>query len=59
MSSIPISIRVPSGLRERVRESAETNRRSMNSEIVFLLEQALPDKGVKASLAKHSGNQAE
>ncbi|WP_404404919.1 Arc family DNA-binding protein [Pelagibacterium halotolerans] len=35
-------IRVPADLKERIRKSAECNRRSMVGEIVYTLEQALP-----------------
>ncbi|MBE0580826.1 MAG: Arc family DNA-binding protein [Devosia sp.] len=34
-------LRMPPGMRERIRQSAETNRRSMNSEIVHHLDRAL------------------
>lgn len=37
-----LGIRLPGELKDRIRKSAERNRRSMNGEIVFLLEQALP-----------------
>ena len=36
-------VRMPVGLRDRIRREAEVNRRSMNGEIVYRLEQALPD----------------
>jgi hypothetical protein len=35
-------LRLPEGMRDRIRKVAEVNRRSMNSEIVYTLEQALP-----------------
>lgn len=35
-------LRLPGGLRERIKANAELNRRSMNSEIVLHLENALP-----------------
>lgn len=34
-------LRMPDGLRERIKTNAELNRRSMNSEIVLHLENAL------------------
>lgn len=37
------NLRLPDGLRDRVKEVAETNRRSMNAEIVCILEGALFD----------------
>lgn len=35
-------LRFPPGMRDRVRKAAESNRRSMNGEIVYQLEQVLP-----------------
>lgn len=37
-------IRMPDGLRDRIKTSAELNHRSMNSEIVMHLENALPSQ---------------
>lgn len=37
-------IRLPDGMRERIKEEAERNCRSMNAEIVFHLERALFDQ---------------
>lgn len=37
------NLRMPDGLRERIREKADENRRSMNSEIVKILENAIFD----------------
>ncbi|MEP9376192.1 Arc family DNA-binding protein [Aquabacter sp. CN5-332] len=37
-----IMLRVPDGMRERIKAAAADSRRSMNSEIVFHLERALP-----------------
>jgi len=34
--------RFPDGLRDRLRSSADENRRSMNSELIFHLDRALP-----------------
>ena len=34
-------LRLPDGMRERIADQAKANRRSMNTEIVTLLEQAL------------------
>ncbi|WP_428054910.1 Arc family DNA-binding protein [Devosia oryzisoli] len=36
-----VNIRIPPDMRERIRERAEANRRSMNSEIVHYLDRAL------------------
>ncbi|WP_425514512.1 Arc family DNA-binding protein [Ancylobacter oerskovii] len=36
----PFGLRMPPALRERVRAAAFANRRSINSEIVLILEQA-------------------
>lgn len=36
-----LNIRLPAGMRERIRVKAEANRRSMNSEIVYYLDRAL------------------
>jgi hypothetical protein len=36
-------LRLPDGLRDRIKANAEANGRSMNSEIVALLEQEYPD----------------
>ena len=40
------NLRLPAGLRERVRLSAEANNRSMNSELIALIEKSLPPVGV-------------
>lgn len=37
-----VMIRAPVGLRERIKAGAQANRRSVNSEIVFILERAFP-----------------
>lgn len=36
-------LRLPDGLRERISKAAQTNKRSMNSEIVATLQNAYPD----------------
>lgn len=36
-------LRLPEGMRERIKEEAQINRRSMNAEIVVQLERALFD----------------
>ncbi len=36
------NVRMPDGLRERLRASAEMNKRSMNAELIFHLDRALP-----------------
>lgn len=37
-----LAIRMPIDMHEQIRQSAASNHRSMNSEIVYTLEQALP-----------------
>ncbi|MND71437.1 Arc-like DNA binding domain protein [compost metagenome] len=39
-----VMIRLPDGMRDRIRESAEKNNRSMNAEIVAVLEEAFPSE---------------
>jgi hypothetical protein len=42
-------LRLPEPMRDRIRASAEASRRTLNSEIIVLLERALPaDKNQKA-----------
>lgn len=36
-------VRLPDGMRERIKEEADRNHRSMNAEIVFHLQRALFD----------------
>lgn len=36
------TVRLPDGLRDRIKTAAEVNNRSMNAEIVFTLEEAYP-----------------
>ena len=44
-------IRLPPGLRDRIKAAAEANSRSMNTEIVVALEDAFPDpKELRVSL---------
>lgn len=38
-------VRFPDGLRDRLKEAAAANKRSMNAEIAFLLERSLQEKG--------------
>lgn len=45
-----MSIRLPDELRDTIELLAEESQRSMNSEIVFLLEQALKPKSTAAEL---------
>ncbi len=40
---VPYGLRMPIGMRERVKKMAETNGRSMNQEIVFHLRKALQE----------------
>lgn len=51
-------LRLPDGMRERIRKVAEANRRSMNSEIVFTLERALPAEESKTAEGEKSPNPA-
>ncbi|MGO7210252.1 Arc family DNA-binding protein [Rhizobium ruizarguesonis] len=44
-------LRIPAALKEKVRQSATTNRRSINSEIIVLLEKSLPAENEKAETA--------
>jgi hypothetical protein len=39
-----VAVRMPESIRDRVREAAEADRRSMNGWIVIQLEQALPKR---------------
>lgn len=43
-------VRLPSGLRDRIKEVAEKNKRSMNAEIVSTLEQAYPPKTIDVEI---------
>jgi plasmid stability protein len=45
---IRFSLRIPEDLHERVTARAATDRRSLNSEILHLLEIALADPGTRA-----------
>ena len=38
------AVRLPVGLREKIKESADQNLRSMNAEIVFHLQRAVGEK---------------
>ena len=38
---VPLSIRLPATMREAIQERSQTNRRSLNQEIIWLLEKAL------------------
>lgn len=37
----PLGVRIPDDLKEKIQEKAKSNGRSMNAEIIFLLEQSL------------------
>lgn len=41
--TVGLMVRVPESLRDRIKEAAEINGRSMNSEIVLALEDAFPE----------------
>lgn len=44
--SVQIALRLPPSLRDRIRDAAEKNGRSMNSEIVSTLEQVYPPRSI-------------
>jgi plasmid stability protein len=44
-------LRMPDGMRDRIRERAEANRRSMNSEIIYYLDRALAAENEKGPAA--------
>ncbi|WP_426035993.1 Arc family DNA-binding protein [Cypionkella sp. TWP1-2-1b2] len=44
-------IRLPDGMRDRIKASADANNRSMNAEIVSRLEDSLDEKQTAASLS--------
>lgn len=52
------NVRLPDGLRERLRASAAENRRSMNAELVFHLDRALPLHIHRAATGEGVGNRA-
>ncbi|WP_442580748.1 Arc family DNA-binding protein [Mesorhizobium sp. ASY16-5R] len=45
-----MNIRLPDGMRERIRQNAAENRRSMNSEIVHYLDFALDAQDAKGAV---------
>nr|WMC97383.1 Arc family DNA-binding protein [Aminobacter aminovorans] len=45
--SQPLNVRLPHGMRDRIRERAAQNRRSMNAEIVHYLDRALDGQEAK------------
>lgn len=45
-------LRLPTGLRERIKTAAEANNRSMNAEIVAVLEEAFPEPAPKEIAAQ-------
>lgn len=47
-------VRLPEGMRDRLRLSAEDNRRSMNAELIFHLDRALPLQVRKAATGEGS-----
>lgn len=40
-------LRMPEGLRERIKEAADHNRRSMNAEIIAILEETYPEQSYR------------
>lgn len=54
----PFGLRMPDALRDRIRDAAGRNRRSMNSEIVFHLERALPAQDAAGDEAVESASPA-
>lgn len=47
----PVLIPLPPSLKERIRVCAQTERRSLRSQIIVLLERALPPENEKAETA--------
>jgi plasmid stability protein len=47
---------MPDGMRDRIKIEAEKNNRSMNAEIIALLEQAYPETSVMDRLLSHQQN---
>ena len=46
--TVPFSIRIPQSLKDYLQERARQNRRSMNQEVVLLIEQALAQEHAQA-----------
>lgn len=40
----PITLRIPVELHDKIRELADKEKRSVNSQVIYLLEKALSDK---------------
>lgn len=40
----PITLRIPMELHEKIKELADKEKRSVNSQVIYLLEKALSDK---------------
>lgn len=47
----PVLVPLPANLKERIRLCAQTERRSLRSQIIVLLERALPPENEKAETA--------
>ena len=58
-SRVPLLIRIPAGLKQKLAELAKSERRSLNQQIEFLLDRSLhkelKDQGRGSSLPKGSG----
>lgn len=52
----PFGLRMPELLRSRLKELAEENHRSLNSEIIYHLERALFDRLSEPSLQSEASN---
>lgn len=51
-----LQLRFPEGMRNKIKDLAKANRRSMNAEIIFILERAL--EGAEAATGVQFGDQA-
>ncbi len=52
------TLRLPDGLRDRIKVAAAQNRRSMNAEILFVLEREYPSQAVTDAAETTAGQQA-
>ncbi|HFO2534986.1 TPA: Arc family DNA-binding protein [Yersinia enterocolitica] len=51
----PMGVRIPDDMKEKIQERAKKNGRSMNSEIIMLLEHALTREAIMDRLANDDG----
>jgi len=54
-TSDQFTLRLPDGMRARVKEIAETNRRTTNAELIFLIEQGMAAVNSKSGDTSASG----